>query len=181
MCVSGLEFLWWRKQVLAQRPRWSLLAISFPYSCSKIRTVNLPHCLIHQPPHPHQHTHIPITHTHTYSSPLARTSAHWLQSIWTQKEKHGVMKAVVYYLRSARLWSFHALDWSVSGRRVCGTSCRPPVLQEVFKCWQESCGMACGNREDGVRPERSSAETHCIRDGPLLNTHSLSLWRYIIC
>lgn len=68
VCVSGLEFLWWRKQVLAQRPRWSLLAISFPYSCSKIRTVNLPHCLIHQPPHPHQHTHIPITHTHTYTA-----------------------------------------------------------------------------------------------------------------
>lgn len=88
VCVSGLEFLWWRKQVLAQRPRWSLLAISFPYSCSKIRTVNLPHCLIHQPPHPHQHTHIPITHTHThtYSSLLARTSALWLQSIWTQGE-----------------------------------------------------------------------------------------------
>lgn len=35
--------------------------------------------------------------------------------------------------------------------------------RKCFKCWQESCGMACGNREDEVRPERSAAETHTIR------------------
>ncbi len=162
VCVSGLEFLWWRKQVLAQRPRWSLLAISFPYSCSKIRTVNLPHCLIHQPPRPHQHTHIPITHTHTQ---LARTSARPLQSVPTQKE--------MSRKENTAWWKPLFITYD---RHACGsfmlsteaspvksaTSCRPLVLQEVLKCWQESCGMACGNREDRVRPERSSVETCCI-------------------